>query len=254
MALSTSKSAPCFYKRGKTGILLVHGFTSTPYVFRDIIRQLAEQNYTVSAPLLAGHGTSPEDLEPTTWQDWYQSVEDAYKELKDYCDEVLVVGVSFGANLSCLLAVNHKINGLILIGMPRWIYRHWLAVFFTPIFLLLGIRYFKKSVDRLTDSNELIGGPNYSYFKIPVKSVKQFFDFLQNVNDGLLKKVTVPTLMIQSDNDGLVQPKSGRYIFEKIASTHKELIWISEPHHELHSPVNRERIYGYVTDFMVRWK
>lgn len=243
-----------FYQGGETGVLLVHGFTGTPYIFQQIAKELADQGYTVSAPLLAGHGTSPDDMATTTWQDWYQSLEEAYLDLRRKCESVVVVGVSFGANLSCLLATHHKVKGLILIGMPRWIHKHWLATFFLPIFLLLGIRFYKKSIDSLTDDDELIGGPNHSYFKIPLQSVRELFYFLNNINDDLLSRIIVPTLIIQSDNDGLVQPKSGQYIFERLATPHKELIWISEPHHELHNVKNRRRIYGYVSEFMLRWQ
>ena len=50
---------PFFIKKGKTGILCVHGFTSSAWDYREFGKYLADKGYTVSAPLIAGHGTTP---------------------------------------------------------------------------------------------------------------------------------------------------------------------------------------------------
>jgi carboxylesterase len=245
-------SQPFYYPGGPVGVLLVHGFTGTPFIFRELGKELADQGYTVSAPLLAGHGTHPDDLEKTTWKDWYKSIEAAYDKLAEDCQSVYVVGASFGGNLCCYLATKRKINGLILIGMPRWIYKHRLATMAATFMQLVGIRYYNKPLGKITDGDSLLGGPNYSYLKIPVKSAVQFFDVVDDMTEPVLAKIKIPTLLIQSDNDGLVKPISGKAIFEKIASDHKQLIWINAPHHELHQGKNRKLIYSYITDFMVR--
>lgn len=243
---------PFHYRRGKVGVLLIHGFTGTPYIFRDIGKKLADLGYTVSAPLLAGHGTTPNDLENTTWEDWCGSVESAYKKLALDCPEIFVIGASFGSNLACLLAAKYKFKGLILIGIPRWIHKHSLAVIFTKVFKLLKIRYFNKPILKDADDGELLGGPNLSYFLIPIKSVGDFFYVVTELTGKMLSRVRTPTLIIQSTNDGLVRPKSATFIFEHLKTSKKQLIWINYPHHEIHTGDSREEIYGYITDFMVR--
>ncbi len=244
---------PFFYRRGRTAVLLVHGFTGTPYIFRELGESLAKLGYTVSAPLLAGHGTHPSDLAKTNWQDWYQTIVDEYDKLSKKADQVYVVGASFGGNLCCKLATERKLSGLILIGMPRWIYKHFLAALATPLFLFLGIQYFNKPIGKVIDNQSMLGGPNYSYLKIPMVSVRDFFHVVDDLTDGLLAKVKTPTLIIQSNRDGLVKPASGTYIFKQLATKHKALIWIDEPHHELHTSENRAQLCNYITDFMVRW-
>lgn len=252
----TRLARPFYYKRGSIGILLVHGFTGTPYVFREIGRKLARDGYTVSAPLIAGHGTKPSDLEQTTWQDWYHSVERAYVKLAKDCEAVVVVGASFGSNLCCYLASTPrpKLKGLVLIGIPRWIYRHTLARLFTIIFRLVGIRNYHKAIRKEVADGSMLGGPNYSYLSIPISSVQQFLHFVSRVTEGVLDRIKAPTLIIQSTTDGLVKPASGTFVYNKISSSHKELIWIQEPHHELHKGKNSHHIYSLITDFMVRWK
>ena len=81
-----------YYKRGKIGILLIHGFTSSPLDFKPMAEYLAKKNITVLAPLLKGHGTSPENLATTTDEDWFKSVEDAYHRLRKEVKYVFVAG------------------------------------------------------------------------------------------------------------------------------------------------------------------
>src|SRR4051812_26008702 len=71
-----------FLPGGPTGVLLTHGFTSSPAEVRPLGIYLAEQGYTVYGPLLAGHGTAPEDLRTTTWQQWVASAEAGLAELR----------------------------------------------------------------------------------------------------------------------------------------------------------------------------
>src|SRR4051812_28032023 len=72
-----------FLPGGPTGVLLLHGFTSSPAEVRPLGDFLAAQGYTVYSPLLAGHGTAPEDLRGTTWRDWVASAEAGEEVLRD---------------------------------------------------------------------------------------------------------------------------------------------------------------------------
>ena len=47
---------------GPIGVLLIHGFPGSPVEMRLIGEYLNEREMTVLAPLLPGHGTTPEDL------------------------------------------------------------------------------------------------------------------------------------------------------------------------------------------------
>ena len=53
---------PFFYKGNKVGFLLIHGFTATTTEVRLLADKLHKDGYTVSAPLLPGHMTTPEDM------------------------------------------------------------------------------------------------------------------------------------------------------------------------------------------------
>ena len=104
-----------FWKGGETGVLLLHGLTSTTAEVRPLAKRLLSEGYTVSGILLPGHGTMPENLSQTHREDWVKASEEAYNELKRECSSVIVGGESVGALLALRLASDHpEIKGLLL--------------------------------------------------------------------------------------------------------------------------------------------
>ena len=51
-----------FWKGGDKGILLIHGLTATTAEVRPLAKRFHDEGFTVSAVLLPGHGTTPEEL------------------------------------------------------------------------------------------------------------------------------------------------------------------------------------------------
>jgi carboxylesterase len=232
------------------GILFLHGFTSTPFIFEDISQELAKLGYATACPLIAGHGTTPEDLEKTSWKDWYISVHEAYNQLASQVDDVFVIGASFGSALACLLASEEHIAGLVLIGHPRRIYRQAGLAIIVWVTMFFGKRFYKKSKKYVEDESSIFGGSKQSYHKIPLQSVKELFHLTGTVCDHILPKIETPTMIIHSDKDGLVKPKSAIYLFKHLGSDEKQLIWVHEPHHRLHLGKSREQIYTWIKNFL----
>src|ERR1039458_9460781 len=75
---------------GRRGVLLLHGFAGTPPELRRLGEALARSGWRCYGPLLAGHGTTPEELDRTRWQDWADSAQAALAELRAEGGEVAV--------------------------------------------------------------------------------------------------------------------------------------------------------------------
>src|SRR5687768_3783788 len=88
------------HEGGPIGALLCHGFTGTPQSMRPWAEHLAGQDLTVTLPLLPGHGTRWQELNRTTWHDWYAEDERALLALHQRCDTVVVMGLSMGGTLA----------------------------------------------------------------------------------------------------------------------------------------------------------
>jgi carboxylesterase len=99
------------------GVLVLHGFTGNPQSMRPLAEAFAAAGFTVSLPLLPGHGTQVEDMVPTRWADWSAAAEDAYDRLAARTGTVFVAGLSMGGTLAAWLGTRHpEIAGLVLVN------------------------------------------------------------------------------------------------------------------------------------------
>ena len=114
---------PFRYEGDGRGVLLVHGFTGTPFEMRHLGRRLHARGMTVSCPLLPGHGASVAALARTTYHDWYGAVERALFDLRSRCDQVAVAGLSLGGLLSLHLCRQWRgeIDALAVLSTPLWL-------------------------------------------------------------------------------------------------------------------------------------
>ena len=105
-------------KRGRIGVLLVHGYTGTPKEMDFCGKYLGNRGMRCLAITLKGHGTNPKDLMGVKWRDWLKDLDRGVKLLKkDGCKKVWVVGYSLGAPLAVeYAAIYRKTDGICLMA------------------------------------------------------------------------------------------------------------------------------------------
>ena len=104
------------------GILLVHGLSDSPFVFRDFARVLAKDCVEVRTVLLQGHGTRPGDMIEASADVWRQQVRNHFNALSQDVDVALIGGFSLGGALATELALSDRQPrpaGLVAIA-PAW--------------------------------------------------------------------------------------------------------------------------------------
>jgi len=102
-----------FNTGSKTGIMLIHGFSSTTYELKKLATFLADNNIFVRLENLPGHGTTVQDCNNFTYTEWIKFVEMRFADMSSRCDNIYVLGISMGALLAMHLSVLFPINGLI---------------------------------------------------------------------------------------------------------------------------------------------
>ena len=114
----TAAARPDTASGKRIGVLLVHGFTSTPASMRPWAEHLAQEGFAVSVPLLPGHATTWQDCNTKTYDDWYGEAERALEKLLSECDQVFVAGLSMGGFIALNLAVERgrDVAGLVLVN------------------------------------------------------------------------------------------------------------------------------------------
>ena len=102
-------------RRKKVAIIGANGFLGLA-----ISKELSEQGYEVSVPLLPGHGTTPNQLRYTGWNDWLVAARRAFDDLSSRHEKVFIVGFSMGALLATVIAQERgqRVGGLVVMAIP----------------------------------------------------------------------------------------------------------------------------------------
>ncbi|MEK7664493.1 MAG: alpha/beta fold hydrolase [Patescibacteria group bacterium] len=244
-------SEPIFIdKKSKVGVLMIHGFSSTPNEFKELSVYLAEKGLTNYAPLIAGHGTSPEHLLKTNSDEFLKSVKKAYLELQDKSEKIFIIGNSFGANLSFWLVkeFNNKPTGLISLGAPIFLRNHLFVILRLYSYGLFK-EYYRKP-PRLYKTDYLDMADEITYAKIPTKSLREFLSFVRRETKPNLGKIKIPVLVAHASIDPVIHPKSATFIYEHLGSSFKKIYWFSSNFHNLAITDRRSEIFQKIYDFI----
>jgi carboxylesterase len=210
---------------GRTGVLLVHGFTATPMSMRPWGEHLAAEGFAVRCPLLPGHGTRWQDCNLSTDEDWSGAVADAFDELAEDVDRVVVAGLSMGGTLSIRLAEMRPddVAALVLVN---------------PSLLTLRIdAKLAPLVARITGSWTPIAGDikksgatELAYPKLPTRAFLSMRR-LWNATRADLAKVTAPILVFRSVEDHVVEPASVATLLAGVSSTDTTEVLLEDSYH-----------------------
>jgi carboxylesterase len=230
-------------EKGTIGVLLVHGFTGSTLEWRDMGKYLFDKQYIVHAPLLKGHGTTPEDMNQTTWVDWFVSARDGYHHLIQIgCQHVFVIGLSMGGLLALKLAQYHQIDGIISLCTP-------IKVRDKRIGIAKYLKYVMPYKTRSRQKEAHIEEKLYVYDKTPLSCVASLERLIQNVN-RLLPKIKQPILIVQSERDETVEPLSGAHLYQHVGSKHKELLNFSQSSHIITLDREKNKLYHNIDRFI----
>ncbi len=215
-----------FWQAGKTGALLLHGYTASTAEVRPLGEYLYQHGYTVSAPLLPGHNTTPDDLNRQRWQDWTNAVERAYQELAAKCERVFVCGESMGALLALYLAADHpEIAGVGVYAPALRIANHD-ATMRQARLLYRFVRQVKKQEREPSAADARWRG----YTVNPVPALVQMSKLQDQVRQRL-PRIQQPLFVIQGRLDKSIDLQSGEIIVREAGSQHKELHWFDHSTH-----------------------
>lgn len=241
-----------FYFQGAGGraVLLIHGWTSTPYEVRRLGKYLNQNGFTAYGPCLSGHGTRPEDLENVSWNDWMNDAREAYVRLKKNHAAVYVAGTSIGSNIAILLAKEFpEIAGIVLMATPHKLKFEYLAV---SLFKLLSrFKSYKKKFYPPTFGVSTTITRVISYQTYPAVSALESFKLIKASREKL-SCVYQPCLMMQSSSDHLLKKNSLEKIYAGISSKIKKKKYIHQAYHTFISDIRNEHVFEDILEFISR--
>jgi carboxylesterase len=231
-----------FLDGSATAVLLLHGFTATTVEVRPLAEYLHRHGLSVSAPLLPGHGTVPEDMHSVSWQDWANAVEKAYQDVAIRHPHVYVGGESLGGLLTLYLASRHpEIAGILLFAPALQLRGVWPARFLAPF-----IKTMPKTKSGVDPAGNL---PWQGYTVVSLPALNQ----LRKLQDQVCKSlpaVRQPAFIIHGKKDQRVAPLCSQIIFDRISSEKKELMLLENSGHTLLLDIERDFIYQKALEFI----
>lgn len=236
---------PFFLPGGPQGVLLIHGFTGLPAELLLMGQYLQQQGFTVLGVRLAGHGTTAEDMSHMVWENWYDSVRDGLAVLGGACEHISVVGHSMGGLLALLAAAEYEVDRVVPLAAPIYIAQERGIGLLPPRSVSVGV-FVPKARRRLKN---VPPAANHTYRKMPLISVHELLDVIEVVK-GELAHIEVPCLIVQAQDDHTADPRSAVYIYNHLATTHKEIFWLERGGHLLPLTEEREQVFARIARFL----
>lgn len=248
-----------FLRRGSNpggtnpGCLLMHGFTGTPQEMRFLGEHLHSGGHAVNVVRLAGHCTSIDEFERTTWLDWYGSAGAGVEELRQDTPRVVAIGQSMGALLALKLAVDYPdaIVGVVLLAPALVLANPWLrrigpALPWLVPLLTQRTRRIQGGERDVADRQARTQSP--SYRQMPLQALHQLVVLQKHVRN-LLPQVRQPALVIHSRQDHTCPP-SNVSILERSLGGPVRSVFLENSFHVISIDVDKERVAAEVTAFI----
>lgn len=216
-------------------VVMVHGFTGTPAHLRLIAPVLNEAGYTVEVPLLAGHGTSIDDMATTHGPDWLDSVRGAVARVEGH-RRIHLFGFSMGGLLCLILGRQLRAASVTSLNAP--------IRFRNAQIHLSGLMHpFRKRImwDDASTGAEPDLDPEalrlwLTYDGFPVRQSHELTRLARRAKKAATR-LDAPTLVIQSREDESTHPESAEILCERLRRC--TLVWLESSIHN--SLLDRER-------------
>lgn len=224
------------------GCLCIHGFTGSPEELAPLAAYLQEKtDWQVVVPTLPGHGNGA-TLEGISHKDWVAYAEKELKKLLSACDEVYVIGFSMGGLIASILAAAYPVSKLVLLSAA--------AFYVNPRQLYRDIKeMISDSLKGNLQGNEMFQRYKRKIIHTPFSATFEFRKIVMLVRP-LLKKIKIPTFIVQGEGDGIVPPKSAAFLYSRIGSDIKKIHMEPGAKHLICHCENKEQIFQAIYTFL----
>ncbi len=237
----------------KIGILICHGYKSSPKEVEALAKFFNGFGFKVYAVRLKGHGTSPINLKDVTWHDWYDSLQRGYAILRNVCSKVIMVGFSTGGLLS-LTSAACKMHGLsAIVSINAALKLQDIRTRMVP-----GINMWNEMLQKLNIDfgkfeyvDDKPENPDFNYSRNYLKAVEELEKLMEECHK-LLPQIAIPALIIQATKDPVVDPISGKMIYNNIVSQNKMLFEPDFDNHVIINGVRKEEVFAMIKEFLHR--
>jgi carboxylesterase len=210
--------------KNERALLLLHGFSSSPAVFRYLIPQL--HNYdAIVCPTLPGHGESIAALSQATAENWLTYAKKTAEELFKKYNKVDVLGFSLGGLLACKLGEHFAFNHLYLLAPALKLCMNVPAnLKLATVLHHLGFKEIRGAAGNLLSDEQA----EISYRRLPLTAVIQMFHLILNHQ---WVAPTVPVDIFLGTHDAVVSSPQIEELFRNLDNV--SIHWLENSAHVL---------------------
>ena len=248
---------PFFFDGSGVSVLLIHGFSGTPYEMRYLGERLNATGMRVVGVRLAGHGGTPEELGASTHNHWYESVIGGVERLREYADPIVVAGLSMGALLSARLAIDQRetISGIVFIapaffiGFPR---RAALGLIELLGSFTDSIYLQRHGNSDIHDDAARSVHPRHSL--LPLRAAISLNQLARMLRPRL-SEIVQPTLIIHSRRDHTCPyGKNVGFLMSHLGAQEKRAVTLDESYHVITVDSEKDRVAEEVIEFALQFR
>lgn len=205
-------------------LLLLHGFSSSPAVYRQLLPSLTMYD-TIVCPVLPGHGDSIAAFSVVGAHDWMACAEQACEQLINRYEAVDVMGLSLGGLLASHLSQRFKLHHLFLLAPA-------LSLCMNVPLTLFGARFlYKLGLRRIPNKAGNIYTEKYAELAYKQISVHAIIEILSWIQRFQWMPPTCPTDVLLGRHDEVV---NSHKVAERFADlTNVSIHWLENSAHVL---------------------
>ena len=224
----------------KRALLLLHGFSSSPAVYRELIPDLINLYDAVVCPVLPGHGESLEAFAKANAQQWFLAAEQALEHLIKNYSAVDVMGLSLGGVLACHLSHLFPIRHLYLLA-PALVLRLNLApsLKLARILKRLGFQYLRNHAGNLFTRRSA----ELAYRQLPIASI---IEILTVIHEFKFNPPPCPADVFLGKFDKVIDSERVEKLFANRPNTN--IHWLDQSAHVLPLDGDIDTILARVKD------
>jgi carboxylesterase len=251
-----SDSEAFSFGRGPRGVLLVHGFTGSPFEMRLLGEDLAARGFAVDGVKLAGHAGTTRALAQTTWHDWYRSAAEALDRLRarTKAERVAVAGLSMGGLLALELARHRgrELAALCVLSAPLWLppQAEKFARFMQRLPLVRRAALPKLAGSDIRDTEmKRRNRDAVPRAGMPLPALASLVDLGAHLRDHL-GEVTTPTLLVHSERDHTVPFACMDAIAYRLGTREYRTLTLHESYHVVTLDLERDKVFAAVAEWV----
>lgn len=241
---------------GSTALLMVHGFSDSPQLYRKMAPALAAKGYSCRCILLPGFGMRVDDYASSTPEEWLAKLKTEAAELRKSHARVVIVAHSLGGALTIrtILDQPDAADAIVLLAPAIAVSNARSPVLPTRFWHEFG-KWALPST-KITKSPFEIDVHDPAEKSLPHRNVfspRSVVDHTFQLTDNNLnqfKEISLPTLVFVAPDDQVVDPDAIRTFYEQISSDDKQLVEVSHSGHVIPVDLDWEQVVDEIAQFL----